>query len=190
MSILKIGIAIWQLPLGFHLFLDTTLFQENSKFWRAALTKRRSVLSCMCALRYREYYIRSGSSNYAFLRASNTSNADTSFSRLHDYRTLPLVEGLNWLPAECYSQTETPKSRCFVTASNWDQFDIFLTRYEIRNIILKLDLRSSGMLRSVYWYLVTDVAGRPIDHIFKRQSSKRRSVIFEDGNDTLSWNVG
>jgi hypothetical protein len=34
----------------------------------------------------------------------------------------------------------------------------------------KQDIRSSVMLRSVAWYLVTDVSGRPIGPIFKGQA--------------------
>jgi hypothetical protein len=40
----------------------------------------------------------------------------------------------------------------------------------------ELDLRSSGTLGSVVWWLVTDVFGQPIGPIFK-------------GNDKLSGNV-
>ena len=33
----------------------------------------------------------------------------------------------------------------------------------------KCDLRSSGMLRSVYWSVVIDVSGQPIDLVLKGQ---------------------
>jgi hypothetical protein len=39
--------------------------------------------------------------------------------------------------------------------------------------ILIVDLRSSGLLRSVVWQLLTDVSGQPIRHIFKDQESKK-----------------
>ena len=44
----------------------------------------------------------------------------------------------------------------------------------------KRDLGSSGMLRSVYLYFVTDVSGQPIASIFKTL----------EGRDRLSRNVG
>jgi hypothetical protein len=38
------------------------------------------------------------------------------------------------------------------------------------NYKYKWDLRSSGMLRSIDWYLVTDVSGQPIGPIFRGQA--------------------
>jgi hypothetical protein len=35
----------------------------------------------------------------------------------------------------------------------------------------KWDIRSSGMLRGVYWWLVTDVSGQPIGLVFKGQTN-------------------
>ena len=42
---------------------------------------------------------------------------------------------------------------------------------------------SPGMLRSVNWYLLTEVSWQPIGPIFK-------VMTLEDGTDGLSWNVG
>jgi len=36
--------------------------------------------------------------------------------------------------------------------------------------VLKLELRSSGMLLRVWWQLLADVSGQPTDPIFKRQA--------------------
>jgi hypothetical protein len=57
---------------------------------------------------------------------------------------------------------------------------VYILRYRELNIsivrilflnrpIQNWDLRSSGMLRSTDWYLVTDVSGQPIGAIFKGQ---------------------
>jgi len=45
------------------------------------------------------------------------------------------------------------------------------------------DFRSSGMLSSVFWQLLTDVSGQPIGPILKGQA------VQEDGTDKLSLNV-
>jgi len=45
------------------------------------------------------------------------------------------------------------------------------------------------MLRSVSWFLFTDLLGQPICFIFKCQAVED-SLTFEDGTDKLSRNVG
>jgi hypothetical protein len=50
-------------------------------------------------------------------------------------------------------------------------------------------MRSSGMLRSVDWYLVTDVSEQPIGPIFEGQAVKEKCLTLEDVNDRLSRNV-
>jgi hypothetical protein len=47
------------------------------------------------------------------------------------------------------------------------------------------NLRSSGILRCVVWYLFTDVSGQPIGPIFTGQESRVGLLT-----DTLSRNVG
>jgi hypothetical protein len=47
-------------------------------------------------------------------------------------------------------------------------------------------LRSSGMLRSVDWWLFTDVSGQPMGPIFNGQAV---CLTVEDGTDMLSRNV-
>jgi hypothetical protein len=49
------------------------------------------------------------------------------------------------------------------------------------------DLRSSGMLRSVDWQVVTDVSGQHRSHL---QEFFLDCLTFEDGADRLSRNVG
>jgi hypothetical protein len=54
------------------------------------------------------------------------------------------------------------------------------------------ELRTSGVLRSVEWWFVTDVSGQPIESISKGQEMQIFDYFFqlEDGTDTLSRNVG
>jgi hypothetical protein len=49
-------------------------------------------------------------------------------------------------------------------------------------------LRSSGMLSSVDWYLVTDVLGKPIGPILKGQAVQD-CLTLQDGIDSLFRNV-
>lgn len=51
----------------------------------------------------------------------------------------------------------------------------------------RLPLRSSVMLRSVAWYLVTDASKQAVDHIYKGQET---CLILECGINILSRNVG
>ena len=45
------------------------------------------------------------------------------------------------------------------------------------------------MLRSVYWWLVTDVSGKPIGSIFTGQEVQEDCLILENRTDGLSRNV-
>ena len=53
---------------------------------------------------------------------------------------------------------------------------------------------SSGMLRSVYWYLVAVVSRQPIGPIFKGQAVREECLLdcmtLEDGTDKLYRNDG
>jgi hypothetical protein len=58
--------------------------------------------------------------------------------------------------------------------------------------ISKWDVRSSRLLRNVYWKFLTDVSEQHIGPIFKGQEIQEDLdfLTLEDGTDTLSWNVG
>jgi hypothetical protein len=54
----------------------------------------------------------------------------------------------------------------------------------------KWDLRSSGLLLSVNWQLLTDMSRQTVGHMCKQNASQEKCLTIEDGTDGLSRNVG
>jgi hypothetical protein len=54
----------------------------------------------------------------------------------------------------------------------------------------KWDLRSSGVLLSVNWQLLTDMSRQTVGHTCKQKASQEKCLTIEDGTDELSRNFG
>jgi len=54
----------------------------------------------------------------------------------------------------------------------------------------KWSLRSSGLLYSVNWQLLTDMSRQIVGHMCKQKASQTKCLTIEDGTDGLSRNVG
>ena len=54
----------------------------------------------------------------------------------------------------------------------------------------KWSLRSSGLLHSVNWQLLSDMSRQTVGHICKQKAPQAKCLTIEDGTDGLSRNVG
>ena len=91
-----------------------------------------------------------------------------------------------WTKMNCFFKSincnkSEENTKC-VILDKWEQIDMDVESNKDNQVLcyqttcnhFKVwDLRSSEMLRSVNWYLITDVLGQSIAHIFKRQACNR-----------------